>query len=194
MAARLCRDETFFLMIDVQERLLPSIESPDAMVQNGVRLLKAAEALSLPVLWTEQYPRGIGATVAPLMESIPASAVRLEKMTFSCCDEPGFTEKLRELKRPTVVMFGIETHICVLSTAMDLIKNEGYNVVFAADACGSRTRENHNLALEAARSCGALIIPTETVVYQLLGRSGTAEFKGLLPLFKQAAGPARGKI
>ncbi|MDR3231948.1 MAG: hydrolase [Synergistaceae bacterium] len=184
MTVRLRKNETLFLMIDIQERLLPSIQNPDAIVQNGVRLLKAAEALSLPVVWTEQYPKGIGPTAAPLKENLPASAIRFEKLHFSCCDEPGFTEKLRELNRPTVVIFGTETHVCVLSTTLDLIRSEGYGVVFVADASGSRTRENHNLALDAARSLGALVLPTETVIYQLLERSGTAEFKGLLPLFK----------
>ncbi|MDR1873436.1 MAG: isochorismatase family protein [Synergistaceae bacterium] len=183
MPVRFRREETIFLLIDVQERLLPSIEDPEAVVQNGLRLLKAASVLSLPVFYTEQYPRGIGPMVGPLTENLPASATRLEKTAFSCCDEPGFTESLRNLKRPTIVLFGIETHICVLSTAMDLL-NEGYGIVLAADACGSRRGDHHAAALETLRSCGALAVPTETVIYRLLGRSGTPEFKALLPLFK----------
>ncbi|MDR1978149.1 MAG: isochorismatase family protein [Synergistaceae bacterium] len=183
MSLRLHREETSLLMIDVQERLLPSIDRREAVVQNAVRLLKTADLLSLPVLYTEQYPKGIGSTETSVLSALPKESRRFEKMTFSCCEEPGFLESLDALARPVTVVFGTESHICILSTMEDLL-DRGRKIVMAADACGSRTSDNHNLALAAARSCGALVLPTETVVYQLLGRSGTPEFKAMLPFFK----------
>jgi nicotinamidase-related amidase len=170
-------------MIDVQERLLPSIDKREAVVQNGVRLLTVAKVLSLPVLYTEQYAKGLGSTAESLLAALPDGARRFEKMTFSCFEEPGFAENLRALSRPAVVIFGTESHICVLSTLEDLL-DHGYRAVMAADASGSRTPDNQQLALDAARSFGVLVLPTETIVYQLIGRSGTPEFKAMLPLFK----------
>ena len=86
--------------------------------------------------------------------------------------------------KDTAILFGVETHICVLATALDIIDKYKFNVVIAADACGSRTEQNHKLALEAARSAGCFVVPTETIIYQMLRKAGTPEFKALLPLFK----------
>jgi nicotinamidase-related amidase len=183
MSLRLHKEETSLLMIDVQERLLPSIDRHEAVVQNAVRLLKTAELLSLPVLYTEQYPKGIGSTEASVLAALPKGARRFEKMTFSCCEEPGFLDIFEATMRSVTVIFGTESHICILSTLEDLL-DRGRKIVLAADASGSRTSDNHNLALATARSCGALVLPTETIVYQLLGRSGTPEFKAMLPFFK----------
>ena len=171
------------LMIDIQERLMPSISGKDAVLRNAVRLLTAAKVLELPLLVTEQYPKGIGPTLFQLASLIPPGTPRLDKMSFSCCGLAGFDEALNALGRPVTIVFGIETHICILSTVMDLI-DLGRSVVLAADACGSRDPEHHALALETARWAGALVVPTETVVYRMLGSAGTPEFKALLPLFK----------
>jgi nicotinamidase-related amidase len=170
-------------MIDIQEKLLPVISDNDEIVKNAIRLLKAAEVFEIPVMYTEQYPKGIGNTVIPLFESLPATVIRHEKNTFSCCDESEFNEKLTGIGRSLITVFGIESHICVLSTVLDLL-SKGMKVVIAADACGSRNIYNHNLAMEEARACGASILPTESIIYHIIGRSGTQEFKTLLPLFK----------
>jgi len=183
MINRLRKENAAILMIDVQERLLPVIYGKDDIVKNVIRLLKASEVLQIPLIYTEQYPKGIGSTVLPLLESLPATATRFEKNTFSCCDENGFIEKLKELGRSTIIVFGIESHICVLSTVTDL-SLQGIKTVVAADACGSRNPYNHNLAMEEARACGASILPTETIIYQMIARSGTQEFKTMLPFFK----------
>jgi nicotinamidase-related amidase len=183
MSLRLHKEETSLLMVDLQERLLPSIDRHEAVVQNAARLLKVAELLSLPVLYTEQYPKGIGPTEASLLAALPKGARRYEKMNFSCCEEPDFLDIFEETMRPVTVIFGTESHICVLSTTEDLLER-GKKIVVAADASGSRTSDNQNMAMATLRSCGALVLPTETVVYQLLGRSGTPEFKAMLPLFK----------
>jgi len=177
------REETSFLMIDVQERLLAAIDGQEAVARNAVILLRAAGAMSVPVLYTEQYPKGIGATIGEALSALPEGASRFEKSTFSCFGEPAFSEAFMASARSVTVVFGTETHICVLATVQDLLARRR-EVVLAADACGSRDRRNHDLALEAARSCGALVLPTESIVYQLLGRSGTPEFKAMLSLIK----------
>ena len=183
MINRLRKENVVMLMIDVQEKLLPVISGKDDMVNNTVKLLKAAEVLEIPVVYTEQYPKGIGNTINPLLKSLPAAAVRFEKNTFSCCDESGFNEKLTGSGRSLTVVFGIESHICVLSTIMDLLP-QGIKAVVAADACGSRNPYNHSLAMEEARACGASVLPAESIIYQMIERSGTQEFRTMLPLFK----------
>ena len=171
------------LMIDIQEHLMPLIFGKDAVLRNAVRLLNAVRVLNLPLLVTEQYPKGIGPTLLQLSSLISPGTPFIEKTSFSCFGHAGFDEALDALERPVTIVFGIETHICILSTVMDLI-GRGRSVVLVADACGSRNPENHALALEAARGCGALVVPTETVVYQMLGDSKAPGFKALLPLFK----------
>ena len=183
MINRLRKENAAMLMIDVQEKLLPVITGNDEIVMNIVKLMKAAKVLEIPVIYTEQYPKGIGSTVSPLLEALPDKAARFEKNTFSCCDELGFNEKLRGLNPSLIIVFGIESHICVLATIMDILP-QGIKVVIAADACGSRNPLHHDLAMEEARACGASILPTESIVYHMLLRSGTQEFKTLLSLFK----------
>ena len=180
---------SFLLMIDMQERLLPAIFNKDEIIKNSVRILTAARELSVPMIATEQYPKGIGATIPELKNLIPEDTTIMEKVEFSCCAASGFGDAILNLNfntgsKDTVILFGVETHICVLATAMELIEKYNLNVVIAADACGSREEKNHNLALDAARSIGCLVVPTETVVYHMLEKAGTPQFKALLPLFK----------
>lgn len=180
---------SFLLMIDIQERLIPAIYNKDEVIKNSSRILTAASVLSVPSIVTEQYPKGIGSTIPELKGLIPEGTSVIDKTEFSCCDASGFGDAFLNLSfnsgtKDTVIIFGVETHICVLATAIDMTEKYNLNVVIAADACGSRTEENHKLALEALRSVGCLVVPTETVIYHMLGRAGTPEFKKLLPLFK----------
>jgi len=177
-------------MIDMQERLLPAISNKDEIIKNSVCILKAAKELSVPAIATEQYPQGIGSTIPELKDLIPEGSTVMEKVEFSCCAAPGFGDAILNLNfntgtKDTVILFGVETHICVLATAIDLMEKYNLNVVIAADACGSREEKNHTLALDAARALGCLVVPTETVVYHMLEKAGTPQFKALLPLFKK---------
>ncbi len=181
---RLFRSSTQMLMVDVQERLLPAISGHEDIRRNILRLALASETLQIPFSYTEQYPKGLGPTDGEILSSLPRGARRFEKNHFSCCDEEGFSDFFEPASQKQIVLFGIETHICILTTLLDLLAR-GRKVVLAADACGSRAPENARLALKAASAAGALVVPTETVIYQLMGRSGTAEFKTLLPLFKE---------
>ena len=180
---------SFLLMIDVQERLIPAIYNRDEVVNNSMKILTAARELSVPLIVSEQYPKGIGPTLNELKSLIPQDTTILEKVEFSCCANPKFGDAFLNLSfgsgtKDTVILFGVETHICVLATAIDIIEKYNLNIVVAADACGSRNEENHKLALDALRSIGCLVVPTETVIYHMLGKAGTPEFKALLPLFK----------
>ncbi len=180
---------SFFLMIDIQERLMQAVFNKDEVIRNSSRLLTAARELSVPSIVTEQYPKGIGSTLPELKNLIPEETSIIEKTEFSCCDASGFGDAFLNLNfssgtKDTAVLFGVETHICVLGTAIDMLEKYNLNVIAVADACGSRTEENHRLALDALRSIGCLVVPTETVIYHMLGKAGTPEFKELLPLFK----------
>ena len=180
---RLFRSSTQMLMVDVQERLLPAISGHEDIRRNIMRLARASEVLHTPFSYTEQYPKGLGPTDGEILSSLPGGARRFEKNHFSCCDEEGFADFFKLTSPNIIVLFGIETHICILTTLLDLLARDR-KVVLAADACGSRVPGNARLALKAAAAAGALVVPTETVIYQLMGKSGTAEFKTLLPLFK----------
>ena len=182
--SRLRRDSAHFLMIDVQERLLPAIADHETIRRNTLKLARAAGVLGVPFCYTEQYPKGLGSTDGEILEALPEGVHRFEKNTFSCCDEEGFDEILERQPRPVTVLFGIETHICVLATALDLLERKR-QIVVAADACGSRSPSHADLAMDAMRNAGALVLPVETVIYHIMGRSGTPEFKALLPLFKE---------
>lgn len=176
------RGNTLFLMIDLQEKLMPAIEGAEQIAAAAERLLRAASALDIPLIVTEQYPKGLGGTVEPL-RSLMASAAPLPKTAFSCAGAEGFSEAFERIGRNRAVLWGVETHICVFTTAMELAK-KGCQVVVAGEACGSRKKACHDLAVASMLAAGIAVLPVETVVYQLLGRAGTPEFKALLPYFK----------
>lgn len=172
-----------FLMVDIQAKLLPLISNADEVLQNSLRLLKLASVMNIQVDYTEQNPKGLGTTTAELLQLLPQKGSLFEKVHFCCGCEPGFDRLIGKVHGEVIVIWGIEAHICLLGTVMDLIE-KGHPVIVAADASGSRNANNASLAFDAMRDWGALILPTETIVYHLLSRSGTDEFKKMLPLFK----------
>ena len=176
------RDSTVFLMIDVQEKLVPAAYNGDSVVKESWRLLKSASVLDIPVIITEQYPKGLGSTHSQLAE-FTAIGQRIEKTSFSCFGALGFADVLAQTGRKTVVCWGIESHVCVFATAMEL-KKRGYEVIVVDEACGSRKQEHLTAAMRNLMAAGIAVLPVETVVYQLLEKSGTPEFKKLLPVFK----------
>jgi nicotinamidase-related amidase len=171
------RNNTVLLVVDIQERLAAVMAEREEVVTNAGHLIAAAKLLGVPVLHTEQYPKGLGPTVPELRASL-APAIAVEKMTFDCCGEPTFAPALAEAGRSTVVVCGMETHICVLQTVLGLLAR-GVIVHVAADAVCSRNPANASVALELMRDAGAVITCTETVMFQMLVRAGTAEFKAI---------------
>lgn len=177
------REKAVLLVIDIQERLC-GVMNPDILSQvtgNVSILLEAAKELGIPVITTVQYVRGLGETAAGIREKLPAPA--LEKMSFSCCGDNAFTSRLKSLRRNQVIVTGMETHICVLQTVLDLLA-EGFNVHVAGDAVMSRQKKNWKTGLGMSASAGAVVTSTETVLFQLLKVAGTEEFKRLSKLVK----------
>jgi nicotinamidase-related amidase len=176
------RKNALLLVIDMQERLLRQIIDPEKLTAEIITLIRCCKILNLPVLVTEQYPEGIGPTVAALAPDLE-QCVKISKRTFSCCREPAFIEALASTGRKHVIIAGIETHVCVLQTALDLIQ-KGYNVQVVSDAVGSRTAANRDTGLNRMRAGGAVITSVETAVFELLETSACPEFKQVLRFIK----------
>jgi nicotinamidase-related amidase len=174
---QLDRDDAVLLVVDIQERLAVAMAEREKVVANAGHLIAGARLLGVPVVHTEQYPKGLGPTVAEL-RAVLEPAAPVEKLTFDCCGEPAFAPALKAVGRSTVVVSGMETHVCVLQTVLGLLA-QGLAVHVAADAVCSRNAENHRLALELMRDAGAVVTCTETVLFQLLVRAGTPEFKAI---------------
>jgi nicotinamidase-related amidase len=168
-------DDSVLIIIDIQERLAGAMQLKDAVISNCLHLIELAKMIAIPVLVTEQYPKGLGRTVEEIKKAVP-DYQPIEKVSFSCCGEQEFINKLRALNRKTIVMTGMETHVCVLQTCIELLK-EGFNVHLVKDAVCSRTKENWNTGVEFMRDAGAVISCTETVLFQFLRVAGTEEFK-----------------
>lgn len=171
------------LVVDVQERLCPAMpqEALARVVKYTQALLGGARELGLPVLCTEQYPRGLGPTLPALRELLPSPP--LAKMHFSCAADPGFAAALEATQRRQIVIAGMETHVCVFQTARDLAA-AGYEVQVCADAVLSRTEEHRRVGLELCRAAGALVTTAETALFDLLHECGTPQFKKVSGLVK----------
>lgn len=175
--------ESVLVVVDVQERLLPAIHDSDRVVRNTGMLLKGAAALSVPVLVTEQYPRGLGPTVEAVRAHLPADTPVIEKITFGSTGEPAFNAAIDGLKRRQIVLCGTEAHVCVLQTALGL-RQQGHAVYLVADAVSSRTPANHTAALERMRAAGVTVVTTEMVLFEWMERAGTPVFKVVSALVK----------
>lgn len=171
------------LLIDLQERMLRAVSDQERIIRNAGILIEAAKTMGVPIKYTEHYPKGLGETVPPLKGKMPPLVLPFEKIHFSCCDEKGFDEYLTADQRDQLIISGVESHICVLATVMDLL-SQGFSVAVAADACSSRDPEHHRLASKAMAAAGALVVPVETLAYQLIRQAGTEQFKAMLPFFK----------
>lgn len=179
------REQTALVLVDYQERLLPAMDPerrPDCL-KNTVLLLSLARVLRLPVLYTEQYPAGLGRTVPEIAEHLPEGAEPFEKVMFSGWRAEGFAEQFRYLGMRAAILVGMESHVCVLGTALDMLR-DGIRVHVPRDAVVSRNEENRQTGLELMERAGAVITSTETVIFQLLERAGTPEFKALSKLLK----------
>ena len=175
------RHEVAFILIDIQERFLPVIHNIEAVIENTNRLVGGASILDIPLVVTEQYPKGLGPTVDGI--HLDEGQEIIEKISFDCFGCHDFTRKLEETGARTLVIFGIESHVCVLKTALKAIAL-GYEVHVVADAVSSRTQENKILALERLRQSGVFVVSTEMILFQLMDRAGTDEFKAISRLVK----------
>ena len=177
-------DQCALIVVDIQEKLLPPIWEKERFVRNAQLLIRLAGILKIPALVTTQYTKGLGNTVPEIASLLPGSPP-IDKLTFSCFGSDVFCSLLKRLpgKRTTALLCGMETHICVMQTALGALR-EGYLVHVASDAVSSRTELNWRIGLGRMRSAGAILSSTEMIVYELLRASGTPAFKELLPHLK----------
>jgi nicotinamidase-related amidase len=176
------RDRSFLLVVDVQERLLPAMAEPELVVRNATILLQAAARLGVPVLASEQYPKGLGHTVAPLAALLPDGSV-MEKIAFSCLGHEGPRAKIASLGRKQAVICGIEAHVCVLQTAMEMAE-QGYRTFVVRDATGSRQPLSAETAVSRLRAARVEIVTTEMVVFEWMARAATPEFREVSKLIR----------
>jgi len=177
----LSKDGTVLVVIDVQERLFVKMDEKEQLAENIRKLLRFAEVLKIPVIVTEQYPKGLGSTIPEIRDLLRVKPI--EKIEFSCMASSDFRRRLSETGAENLVLTGIEAHICVVQTAIEALTS-GYNVYVVYDAISSRRREDKLIAIERMKQHGAVIVTTEMVMYEILRRAGTKEFKKVLELVK----------
>jgi nicotinamidase-related amidase len=178
---KLDRSTACVLVVDVQEKLVPVMWNFAPVEKYCRAMILAARELGMPVLATEQYPKGLGATLASIREALPAPPI--VKMHFSCGADTAFTQALAATGRKQVIVVGIETHVCVFQTVRDLL-GLGYEVHVCADAVTSRFEEHRRVALEQMRGLGAVVTSAETAIFDLLHLCGTPEFKRVSALVR----------
>jgi len=179
---RITKEKTAGLIIDIQERLFPAMFEKEILLKNCLTLIQGLTELNLPLITTQQYTRGLGETLPEIQTAIPDFSF-IEKRDFSCCDEPVVAGKLKEMEAKNIIICGIESHVCVLQTAVDL-KEAGFNPIVVMDCVSSRTKENIELAKERFRYEGILMTSYESILFELTRSSGAMEFKAISKLVK----------
>ncbi len=179
---RLNREDTILVAIDFQEKLLPAMAEKEKVEKNIIKLAKGLNVFEIPKLVTTQYARGLGVTTDEVGEAL-GTFIEIDKTTFSAYKNEEFKNALWESGRKTVIMTGIETHICVEQTTLDLLE-AGYKVVVVADCMRSRDLENHNISVAKMAQAGATVTCTESILYELLGGAKAPEFKAISAIVK----------
>jgi nicotinamidase-related amidase len=176
------KKNTAMVVVDVQEKLIPLMGRGERLVDNMITLLRLAGLFEIPIVLTEHYVKWLGATIPDIKESLPAYEP-IHKMDFNCCEADDFNRRLESHHVENIILTGVETHICVYQTCFTLQK-KGFQVHVPQDAVDSRTDENWRIGLELMRDAGAVVTSTETIVYQVLKRAGTKEFKTMLRMIR----------
>ena len=181
---RLTTENTALVVIDVQEKLMNAMPRRTELSATIRKLVESARILQIPTLFTAQYVKGLGPVCPEVLEAAQAGTPvpPIEKLSFSCCGSADFVRAVKDLGRQRLLLCGIEAHVCVQQTAIDLMKD--HFVYVAADAVCSRRDTDHAVAIERLRDCGAVITTVESAVFELLREAGTGPFKQILPLFK----------
>jgi nicotinamidase-related amidase len=177
-------DECALLVVDIQEKLLPPIFNREQLIRNSQLLIRLAQLLKLPMIATTQYARGLGGTVPEIASLLDGAAI-YDKLEFSCFGSEQFCSEMKSLpaNRNTVLVCGMEAHICVTQTVLAAL-NRGYLVHVAADAVGSRAESNYQIGLRRMEAAGAVLSSTEMMMYELMRASGTPIFKEMLKHLK----------
>jgi len=176
------KEKTALLIIDLQERILPVIRNYETVLENTVKLIKGFKAMQLPIYFTEQYPNGLGPTSQKILEEL-SGYTAYQKMSFSCFGAENLFDEFHKKKLSQVVICGVESHVCVQQTVLDLMAND-YQINVAADAVSSRKEIDYNIALKRMRTLGAEITTAESILFELLEICGTPEFKEVSKIVK----------
>ena len=174
---RISKEACSGLVIDIQEKLFLHMDQKDELLRKCLILLKGLQVLKVPVMITEQYPKGLGPTLDQVNQAF-GLVNPIEKISFSCCHEPAFVESLEHFKRNTIIICGIEAHVCVLQTVIDLI-DSGFRPVVVADCTSSRNAEDKRISLDRMREEGAVITTCESMLFELARVAGNEEFKAI---------------
>jgi nicotinamidase-related amidase len=178
----LVTDKTALLIIDIQERIIGVINENETVVENTIKLIKGFKALGVPIYYTEQYPKGLGPTVESIQNELDNTEA-IQKLTFSCFGAGNLFEELKNKNISQVVVCGIESHVCVQQTVLDLLAN-GFQVNLAADAVSSRRVKDYEIALARMRQHGVEVTTTEAILFELLNVCGTDVFKQISKIVK----------
>jgi len=176
-------DTTILVCIDIQENLAKAMFDRERLVENTVNLISGINVLGIPVLWTEQNPERLGATLPEISAVMPKEVQPFSKLSFSCCGSEEFAKALKAHGYIDVLLAGIETHICVLQTAMDLLE-QGHRVQAVADCLCSRTPENNAIGIERMRGLGVQITSVETALFELLRTAAAPRFREIAKIIK----------
>jgi nicotinamidase-related amidase len=179
---RILKEQAVLLVIDIQERVFPATLEHEMLLKNVPLLIEGIKALGIPIIVTEQYVKGLGPTIPEIAGNI-TGLERIEKVSFSCCDEPRFMMELASSGHDCVIIAGIESHVCVLQTAIDLQQN-GYHPVVVEDCISSRKANDKMIALERMRKEGIVVTTYEAILFELLRFSGGETFKAISKLVK----------
>jgi len=176
------RDAAVLLVVDFQDKLLAKIPEAHNLCKQASVLIRFARTLSLPVLWTEQYPAGLGPTAAVLSTELEGLRP-VAKMAFGCFGEPAFVEAIEAVGRRQLLITGIETHVCVMQTVLAALERN-YEAYVVRDAVGARRPSDHEAGLARMQAAGAQLVSAEMAVFEVLRVAGTPEFRRVLPLVK----------
>ena len=180
---RITKEDTMALIIDFQEKLVPVIDNNEELIHNTQILIKGLQALQVPMIITQQYTKGIGMTVPALAELFGESFCYEDKVAFSCAEDEATLEKLKAMGKKNIIVCGIEAHICVLQTVIDLIAM-GYNVLLVEDCIGSRKERNRQIGIRRALQEGAIPTSYESILFELTRVAKTDTFKEISRLIK----------
>lgn len=176
------KETSALLIIDLQEKILPVIRNVDIVIENTIKLIKGFKTLNLPIYFTEQYPKGLGPTSTKILSELKGYNA-IQKMSFSCFGAEDLFTELRSKKLHQIIISGVESHVCVQQTVLDLLAND-FQVNVAADAVSSRREFDFQIALDRMRTLGAEITTTESILFELLEVCGTPEFKEISRIVK----------
>jgi nicotinamidase-related amidase len=179
---RILKEKAAAVIIDIQEKLLPHIHEGDIILDNCLKLITGLKVLTVPIIITQQYTRGLGHTVQSIIQKFPEFEY-IEKISFSCCEEPVFAEKMDCLGKTDIILCGIESHVCVLQTCLDLLA-DGKRVVVVEDCISSRKPDDKRISIERMRQEGASITTVESILFELARRAGNEIFKSISGIVK----------